>query len=91
MLDRFFERLEGYETEMLTESELDRIAAEVYPSGMPFSPASEQFLGSILRKGINLVKGAADLARRGVEGAVKLAGKGLAASASLRSARCSPG
>lgn len=83
MLDRFFERLEGYETEMLTESEIDRIAAEVYPSGMPYSPASEQFLGSILRKGINLVKGAANLARRGVEGAVKLAGKGLAAVGKL--------
>src|SRR6516164_129029 len=78
MLDRFFERLEGYETEALTESELDRIATEVYPSGMPFSPASEQFLGTFLRKARNLVGGAINLAKRGVAGAVKLAGQGLA-------------
>ena len=83
MLDRFFERLEGYETEALTESELDRIATEVYPSGAPFSPASEQFLGTFLRKARNLVGGAINLAKRGVAGAVKLAGQGLAAVGKL--------
>jgi hypothetical protein len=83
MLDRFFERLEGYEIAALTQSELDRIATEVYPSGTPFSPASEQFLGGLLRKASGLVGGAIDFAKRGVAGAVKLAGQGLAAIGKL--------
>ena len=33
MLDRFFERVEGYEAESLNEAELDRIATEVMPTG----------------------------------------------------------
>ena len=83
MLDRFFERVEGYEAESLNEAELDRIATEVMPTGAPISPASEQFLGGLLRKATKLVSGAVKLARKGVEGAVKLAGKGLAAVGKL--------
>jgi hypothetical protein len=83
MLDRFFERLEGYETEALTETEIERIAAEAYPGGVPLSPASEQFLGGILRKARHLVSGAVKFAKRGVEGAINLAGKGLAAIGKL--------
>ena len=83
MLDRFFERLEGYEAESLTDTEIDRISNEVMPGGVPMSPASEQFLGGLLRKAGRLVSGAVKLAKRGVEGAVKLAGKGLSAVAKL--------
>jgi hypothetical protein len=83
MLDRFFERLEGYEAESLTDMEIERISSEVLPIGAPISPASEQFLGGLLRKAGRLVSGAVNLAKRGVEGAVKLAGKGLSAVAKL--------
>jgi hypothetical protein len=83
MLDRFFERLETYEAESLTDTEIDRISNEVLPSGTPLSPASEQFLGGLLRKATKLVSGAVDLAKKGVQGAVSLAGKGLSAVASL--------
>src|SRR6267378_2564341 len=83
MLDRFFERVEGYEAESLTDMEIDRIATEVMPSGVPMSPASEQFLGGLLRKAGKLVSGAVKLAKRGVEGAVRLAGKGLSALGKL--------
>jgi hypothetical protein len=76
MLDRFFERLEGYEAGALTEMEIDRIAGEILPTGMPLSPASEQFLGSWLRKAGNLVK-------KAVKGAANLAGQGLAAVGKL--------
>jgi hypothetical protein len=38
MLDRFFERLEGYEAESLTDMEIDRISNEVLPTGTPMSP-----------------------------------------------------
>jgi hypothetical protein len=76
MLDRFFERLEGYEAGALTEMEIDRIAGEILPTGMPLSPASEQFLGGWLRKAGNLVK-------KAVKGAADLAGKGLAAVGKL--------
>jgi hypothetical protein len=79
LLDRFFERLEGYEAEGLTEAELERISGEVMPSGTPLSPASENFLGGLLRKARGLVSGAVNLAKRGVKGAINLAGKGLAA------------
>jgi hypothetical protein len=78
MLERFFERIEGYETETLTDTELDRLASEVAPA-IQLSPASEQFLGGLLKKARNLVSGAVRFAKRGVEGAVSLAGKGLAA------------
>jgi hypothetical protein len=83
MLDRFFERLEGYEAESLTDTEIDRISNEVMPTEVPMSPASEQFLGGLLRKAGRLVSGAVKLAKQGVEGAVKLAGKGLSAVAKL--------
>src|SRR5580704_5325697 len=62
MLDRFFERLEGYEAESLTDTEIDRISNEVMPGGVPMSPASEQFLGGLLRKAGRLVSGAVKLA-----------------------------
>ena len=71
MLDRFFERLESYETQALTEMEIDRIAGEVMPT-QPLSPASEQFLGGFLGKAARLVS-------KAVTAPLKLAGKGLAA------------
>jgi hypothetical protein len=83
LLDRFFERVEGYEAEALTDTELDRISSEVMPTGTSISPASEQFLGGLLRKAGHLVSGAVKLAKKGVEGAVKLAGKGLSALGKL--------
>jgi hypothetical protein len=83
MLDRFFERLEGYEAETLTDTEIERIVSEIAPASHPFAPASDQFLGGLLRKASRLVSGAVNLARRGVEGAVSLAGKGLAAVGKL--------
>jgi hypothetical protein len=83
LLDRFFERLEGYEAESLTDSELERISDEVLPMGSPMTPASEQFLGGLLRKARGLVSGAVNLAKRGVQGAINLAGKGLSAIGKL--------
>jgi hypothetical protein len=83
MLDHFFERLQGYEAESLTDTEIDRISAEVLPAGAAISPASEQFLGGLLRKAGRLVSGAVKLAKKGVMGAVNLAGKGLAAVGKL--------
>ena len=65
MLDRFFERLEGLEAESLTDTEIERISNEVLPTGVPMSPASEQFLGGLLRKAGRLVSGAVNLAKRG--------------------------
>jgi len=82
MLDRFFERLEAYEAESLTDSEIERIAGEVLPTAQ-VSPAQEQFLGGLLRKATRLVSGAVNLAKKGVSGAIKLAGKGLAAVGKL--------
>jgi hypothetical protein len=82
LLDRFFNRLEGYEAESLTDSEIERISGEVMPTAQ-MSPASEQFLGGLLRKAGKLVSGAVNLAKKGVAGAVKLAGKGLAAIGKL--------
>ena len=83
LLDRFFERLEGFEAEALTDSELERISDEVLPTGTPMSPASEQFLGGLLRKARGLVSGAVNLAKRGVKGAINIAGKGLSAIGKL--------
>ena len=70
-LDRFRDRLEGYETGALTDMEIDRIATEVMPTGQPLSPASEQFLGGLLRKAGKLVSAA-------VKAPLHLVGKGLA-------------
>jgi len=75
MLDRFFERLEGYEAEALTDATIARAATEVSPTGAGFSPASEQFLGGLLDKARKAVSGAVKLAKRGIKGAVQLAGK----------------
>jgi hypothetical protein len=75
MLDRFFERLEGYEAEALTDTVIARAASEVSPTGTGFSPASEQFLGGLLDKARRAVSGAVNLAKRGIKGAVQLAGK----------------
>jgi hypothetical protein len=76
MLDRFFERLEGYEAEALTDMEIERIAAEVLPLGQPISPASEQFLGGLLRKVGKVVSSVATAP-------LKLAAKGLAFAGKL--------
>lgn len=70
MLDRFFERLEGYENQALTEMEIERIAGEILPT-QPLSPASEQFLGGFLGKVGKLVS-------KAVTAPLKIAGKGLA-------------
>lgn len=83
VLERFFEHLEGAETESVTEGELDRIASEVLASEQPRSPAAEQFLGGLVRKVKKLASGAVTLAKRGIEGAAKLAGKGLSALGKL--------
>ena len=82
-LDRLFERFEGYEAAALTEAEVERIVSEIAPAATPFAPASEQFLGGLLRKAGRLVSGAVRTVRKGVEGAVSLAGKGLAAIGKL--------
>lgn len=75
MLEQFFERLEGYEAEALTDAMLARTASEVSPAAAGFSPASEQFLGGFLDKARKAVSGAVKLAKRGIKGAVQLAGK----------------
>jgi hypothetical protein len=83
MLNQFFEQLEGYEAESLTDMEIEKIAGEVLPTTIAVTPASEQFLGGLLRKAGKLVSGAVNLAKKGVSSAVKLAGKGLAAVGKL--------
>ena len=83
MLDRFFERLEGMEAEALTDIEIGRIASEVMPASAGMTPASEQFLGGLLRKAGHLVSGAVKLVKSGAQGALKLAGKGLSALGKL--------
>jgi hypothetical protein len=75
-LDRLFERFEGYEVTALTEAEIERVVSEIAPAPNAFAPASEQFLGSFLRKAGRLVSGA-------VRGAVGLAGQGIAAIGKL--------
>ena len=82
-LDRLFERFETYEAAALTEAEIERVVSEVAPAANPFAPASEQFLGGLLRKAGKLVSGAVRAVRSGVQGAVSLAGKGLAAIGKL--------
>jgi hypothetical protein len=76
MLEQFFERLEGYEAESLTDQEIERIVNEVSPSTQFPAPASEQFLGGLMRKVGKFVSGA-------VKGAVSIAGKGLALAGKL--------
>ncbi len=66
-LDRFFEQLEGFAPEALSDHEIDRLVHEVAPVSEFPAPASEQFLGGFIRK-IGKV----------VSGATKLVGKGLA-------------
>ncbi|HJS86798.1 MAG TPA: hypothetical protein VJ779_15190, partial [Acetobacteraceae bacterium] len=68
MLDRFFERLQEYDVASLTEAEIDRVASEAMPTGTTLAPTHEQFLGGLLRKAVNLAKGAVKVVRSGVEG-----------------------
>ena len=82
LLDQFFERLEAYEAESLTDTTIERLLSEVMPV-VHISPASEQFLGGLLRKAGRLVSGAVNLAKKGVSGAINLAGKGLTALGKL--------
>jgi len=83
LLDQFFERVEGYEAESLTDMEIERISNEILPTLVGVTPASEQFLGGLLRKAGKLVSGAVNLAKKGAAGAVKMVGKGLAAVGKL--------
>jgi peptidoglycan hydrolase-like protein with peptidoglycan-binding domain len=55
LLERFFERIQGYEGEALTEAEIERVIAEIAPPHDPFAPASEQFLGGLIRSVGNFV------------------------------------
>jgi hypothetical protein len=82
-LDRLFERLESYEIGALTEAEIDRVVSEIAPPPAPFAPASDHFLGGLLKKAGKIVAGAARAVKRGVKTAVHLAGKGLAAVGKL--------
>ena len=83
LLDQFFERVDGYEAESLTDMEIERISNEILPTIDGVTPASEQFLGGLLRKAGKLVSGAVDPAKKGAAGAVKMVGKGLAAVGKL--------
>ncbi len=56
--------------------EIERIVGEVLPTNQPMSPASEQFLGGLVRKVGKLVSSAAKTG-------LKLAGKGLALAGKL--------
>lgn len=49
-LDRFFNRLETYEAEALTDGEIARVADEVMQSAQAGSPVADQFLGGLLHK-----------------------------------------
>jgi hypothetical protein len=73
LLDRFFERMEGYRAESLTDLEIERISGEVPLTAIPMSPASEQFLGGLLRKAGKLVSGAVNLAKKGLAAVGKFA------------------
>jgi hypothetical protein len=75
-LERFVDRLEGYEASALNEMEIDRIASEVMPSDQPLTPAAEQFLGKLLSKAGKWVSAA-------VKVPLKLAGEGLALAGKL--------
>jgi hypothetical protein len=75
-LSHFFERLEGYAPEALTEMEVERIAGEIMQANPAPSPASEQFLGGFLSKVGKIVTSAA-------KGVTDLAGKGLALAGKL--------
>lgn len=75
-LDRFLERLEGHEPSALTEMEIERLATEALATAEPSSPATEHFLGGLLRKAGKLVSAA-------VKAPLKLVGKGLAFAGKL--------
>jgi hypothetical protein len=75
-LDRFFNRLETYEAEALTDGEIARLANEVMQSAQPASPVADQFLGGLLHKVGKLVSKVA-------KAPLNLAAKGLALAGKL--------
>ena len=66
MLDNMAERLEGEELETLRDPELETLFESLRPDTGVFPEAFENFLGGLFNKAKSLVKGAVNLARKGI-------------------------
>lgn len=66
MLDNMADRLEGEELETLREPELETLFESLRPDTGVFPEAFENFLGGLFNKAKSLVKGAVNLARKGI-------------------------
>jgi hypothetical protein len=72
LLERFAGTLGRYDVQSLTAAEVDRLTEQFEPSGGQLSPTFEEFLGKLFNKAKSFVKGAVDLAKKGVGALGKL-------------------
>ena len=73
MLDNMADRLEGEELETLRDPELEMLFESLRPDTGVFPEAFENFLGGLFNKAKSLVKGAVNLARKGISAVGSLA------------------
>ncbi|MVT55297.1 hypothetical protein GPL17_33230 [Bradyrhizobium yuanmingense] len=72
MLEQLAQALGRYDIQSLTEAEVDRIAEQFHPPAGEMSPTFEQFLGKLWKKATGLVKGAVNLAKKGIGAVAKM-------------------
>lgn len=72
MLDRMAEGLSRQDFSSHGEAEIEALLAQYLPAGQLSDPEFEDFLGNVFKKAVGVVKGAVNLAKKGVSGLAKL-------------------
>lgn len=72
MVDRMVEGLSRQDLSSYGEAELEALLAQYSPTGQVSDPEFEDFLGNIFKKAVGVVKGAVNLAKKGVSALAKL-------------------
>lgn len=72
MLERFAQSLGRYDVQALTAEEVDRVAEQFHPMTGQLSPTFEEFLGKLFKKATGFVKGAVNMAKKGLAAVGKL-------------------
>ena len=72
LLEQLAQAFARYDVHSLTEQEVDRIGEQFLPTAGQLTPTFEDFLGKIFKKATGLVKGAVNLAKKGIGALGKL-------------------
>ena len=72
MLSNVAEAFTQQDVQTMSESELEQMFERFEPRNTGLAPYFENFLGGLLKKGLNIVKGVVNMAKQGISSAIRL-------------------